>query len=155
MFLKWYSYILNNFKFQSAAKDSKNIVVKIIAGCWLCLFAIIENYLSYLVGNAYVIVAKEGTPFYDSGKRGFKLLMNNICDVIALNRFGDIVLFVCRLLIVLIAGFVGYAVISQVCKSHIWNLIFTNRRFVFFLTQQLRIQNIKALSLFRWLLDVS
>ena len=63
-------------------------------------------------------MAKEGTPFCDSGKRAYRLLMDNINDVIALNHFGDLVLVVCRLLIVLIAGFVGYAVLSQVGVGH-------------------------------------
>jgi len=80
----------------------------------MCLFDIIEKLLEFLIRNAYVVVAKEGTPFCDSGRRAYKLLMDNICDVIALNRFGDIVLFVCRLLIVLIAGCVGYTALSQV-----------------------------------------
>jgi len=62
-------------------------------------------------------VAKEGTPFCDSGRKAIKLLANNISDVISLNIFGDLALFVCRLLVVLIAGLVGYAVISQVSKS--------------------------------------
>jgi hypothetical protein len=68
-----------------------------------------------LVRNAYVIVAKEGTPFCDSGKKAVKLLADNITDVIALNHFGDLVLFVCRLIVVLIAGFVGYGVLKTVC----------------------------------------
>jgi len=47
----------------------------------------------------------------DSGKRAYHLLIRNIVDVIALNKFGDIVLAVCRLLIVLITGFVGYEIL--------------------------------------------
>ena len=56
-------------------------------------------------------MAKDGTGFMDSGKRAYHLLIRNIVDVIALNNFGDIVLAVCRLLIVLIAGFVGYEIL--------------------------------------------
>ena len=78
------------------------------------IFDLIEKLLSYLVRNAYVVIAKEGTGFCDSGKRAYRLLMDNINDVVALNHFGDLVLMVCRLLIVLIAGLVGYTLLSQV-----------------------------------------
>lgn len=41
-------------------------------------------------------------------------MTRNIVDVIALNNFGDMVLFICRLLIVLIAGFVGYGMLVSI-----------------------------------------
>ena len=83
----------------------------------MCLLDLLEQFLAFLVRNAYIIVAKEGTGFCDSGKRACRLLMDNINDVIALNHFGDLVLFVCRLLIVLIAGCVGYTVLSEVIRA--------------------------------------
>lgn len=64
--------------------------------------------------NAYIIIAKEGSPFYDSGKRAFELLAKNLLNVIALNSFGDLVLAVCRLLIVIISGFCGYLVLVSI-----------------------------------------
>ena len=79
----------------------------------MCLFDLIEKLLAFLVRNAYIVVAKEGTGFCDSGKRAYRLLMDNINDVIALNHFGDLVLMVCRLLVVLIAGLVGYTLLSS------------------------------------------
>jgi len=71
----------------------------------------------YLIRNAYIIIAKEGTPFLESGKRAFRLLSENIKDVIVLNQIGDIVLFVCRLFITLAAGLVGYVVLSKVMMT--------------------------------------
>jgi hypothetical protein len=73
-----------------------------------------DEFLEYIVRNAYIIVAKDGTGFIESGKRASHLLTRNIVDVIALNNFGDLVLFICRLLIVLIAGFVGYGMMVSI-----------------------------------------
>ncbi|KAL7012090.1 hypothetical protein ACKWTF_014622 [Chironomus riparius] len=94
------------------SRESKNPVGYFIACCLQCLLDLLEELLGYLVRNAYIIVAKEGTGFMESGKRAYHLLIRNIVDVIALNNFGDIVLGVCRLLIVLIAGFVGYEILD-------------------------------------------
>lgn len=86
----------------------------IIAACFVCIIDLIDQFLQYLARNAYIIIAKEGTPFVQSGKRAYHLLAKNVTDVIALNHFGDLVLFVCRILIVLIAGFVGYIMMDKV-----------------------------------------
>jgi solute carrier family 44 protein 1 (choline transporter-like protein) len=77
----------------------------------------LEELLKYLVRNAYIIVARDGTPLFQSGKRAFNLLFNNLMDVIALNQFGDIVLIVGRLFVVGIAGFIGYELmVSKIIK---------------------------------------
>ncbi|XP_070508748.1 choline transporter-like protein 1 [Chironomus tepperi] len=94
------------------SKESRNPFVYLIACCLKCILELLEELLEYLVRNAYIIVAKDGTGFMDSGKRAYHLLSRNIMDVIALNNFGDIVLAVCRLLIVLIAGFVGFEILN-------------------------------------------
>lgn len=67
--------------------------------------------LQHLVRNAYIIVAKDGTPLMTSGKKAFDLLSKHLLDVIALNKFGDFVLFVGKVFVVLITAFVGYSVV--------------------------------------------
>ncbi|KAL7012097.1 hypothetical protein ACKWTF_014629 [Chironomus riparius] len=106
---------------KNSAKDSRNIAAMIIATCCMCIFNLIEQLLAFLIRNAYVVVAKEGTGFCDSGRRAYRLLMDNITDVIALNHFGDLVLMVCRLLIMLIAGLVGYTLLSSRYSESIGN----------------------------------
>jgi choline transporter-like protein 2/4/5 len=81
---------------------------------------VLQKLMVYLIRNAYIIIAKEGTPFLDSGKKAFRLIKENIMDVIVLNQIGDIVLFVCRLFITLIAGLVGYVVLSTVMMMIFW-----------------------------------
>jgi uncharacterized membrane protein YeaQ/YmgE (transglycosylase-associated protein family) len=99
--------------FQRRLKESRSPVAQFVA-CFLgWLIDQLEQILKYLVRNAYIIVAKDGTPFIESAKRAFGLLFQHIMDVIALNNFGDIVLAVGRLFITAIAGLVGYALMSQ------------------------------------------
>ncbi len=77
----------------------------------------IERFLQYLVRNAYIIVALEGTPLIESGKKAFRLIKENLVDVLALNNVGDLVLCMGRLFVTLIAGFVSYAV-ADVRRNH-------------------------------------
>ncbi|CAH1734111.1 unnamed protein product [Chironomus riparius] len=94
-------------------KNTQSSIGIAIAYCLRVVIGAFDEFLEYLVRNAYIIVAKEGTEFIESGKRASHLLTRNIVDVIALNNFGDLVLFICRLLIVLIAGFVGYGMLDS------------------------------------------
>ncbi|CAG9810628.1 unnamed protein product [Chironomus riparius] len=98
---------------KNSARNSRNPILYLIASCCMCLFDMLEQFLSFLVRNAYVVIAKDGTEFCDSGKRAYKLIMENVTDVIALNHFGDLVLMICRFLVVLIAGLVGYTLLSS------------------------------------------
>lgn len=68
----------------------------------------VEEFLKYLIRNAYIIVAKDGMPLVKSGRKAFKLMFDNLLDVIALNQFGDIVLVMGRLLIVALSSFIAY-----------------------------------------------
>lgn len=92
-------------------KNSDNVFAKMVACCCDCLLSLLEEILRYLVRNAYIIVALEGAPLFDSGKRAVKLLVENLVDVIALNNFGDFVLFLGRIFVTLIAGFVSYELV--------------------------------------------
>lgn len=72
----------------------------------------LEELLKYLVRNAYIIVALEGTPLIESGQKAFRLLKENLIDVIALNNVGDFVLFLGRIFVTLITAFVSYEIAS-------------------------------------------
>ncbi|XP_070497911.1 choline transporter-like protein 1 [Chironomus tepperi] len=103
--------IMNAIKQQ--ARESNNPAAQCIAGCCEWLVEQLEQFLQYLIRNAYIIVAKDGTPFFESGKKAFGLLFRNLMDVIALNNFGDIVLVIGRLFVVGIAGFIGYELMNK------------------------------------------
>ncbi|KAL7017410.1 hypothetical protein ACKWTF_010365 [Chironomus riparius] len=95
------------------ARESNNPAAQCIACCCEWLIEQLEQLLQYLIRNAYIIVAKDGTPFFESGKKAFGLLFRNLMDVVALNNFGDIVLVIGRLFIVGIAGFIGYELMNR------------------------------------------
>ncbi|KAG5673119.1 putative CTL-like protein [Polypedilum vanderplanki] len=105
---------------ENQSRESGSPIVQCIACFCGWIIQQLEELLKYLVRNAYIIVAKEGTPLYQSGKRAFHLLFENLMDVIALNQFGDIVLIVGRLFVVGIAGLIGYEIMN---KPHINVLI--------------------------------
>ena len=63
-------------------------------------------------------MAKDGTPFFESGKRAFNLIFRNLKNVLTLNNFGDLVLFMGRLFVVLIAGLFGYALMVSVIMAY-------------------------------------
>jgi hypothetical protein len=80
-----------------------------------------EELMKYLARNAYIIVALNGTPLIESGKKAFRLLASNLLDVIALNRFGDFVLFVGKIFVTAISGLVCYSIIDVSFQSLYWH----------------------------------
>lgn len=100
------------FYFQKSLRDSGNVAAKIVACCCDFIMEQLETLLQYIVRNAYIIVAKDGTPLIESGKKAFNLLLKNLMDVVALNQVGDLVLVLGRLFVVLIAGFVSYELVD-------------------------------------------
>lgn len=93
-------------------KKSDNAFVRCAASCVEYIADQLEALLQYLVRNAYIVVALDGTPLIESGKKAFRLLKENLIDVIALNNVGDFVLFLGRIFVTLIAGFISYEVAS-------------------------------------------
>jgi hypothetical protein len=83
-----------------------------LACCCSWIMAKIEEFLKYLLRNAYIVTAMDGTPLIESGKKAFHLLFNNLINVVALNRVGDFVLYLGRVFVTLISGFVCYELVS-------------------------------------------
>jgi solute carrier family 44 protein 1 (choline transporter-like protein) len=95
---------------ERAMAKSESAIGACLACCCVYLVEQLERLLKFLVRNAYIIVAHEGTPFVDSAKRAFNLILGNLMDIVALNQFGDLVLVFGRLFIVGIAGLFGYTI---------------------------------------------
>jgi hypothetical protein len=72
----------------------------------------LEDFVKYLVRNAYIVVALEGSPLLSSGKKAFSLLRENFVQAAALNYFGDFVLFLGKVFVVLISGFVTFCIVG-------------------------------------------
>lgn len=89
-------------------RNSESPFARAVVCCCDFIMVQLEQLLQYLVRNAYIIVAMDGTPLIASGKKAFNLLAKNLIDVIALNQVGDFILFLGRIFVVLIVGFVSY-----------------------------------------------
>lgn len=105
---------------QKHARESDNGFLKLLACCLDCLLDMLEELLKYLIRNAYIIVAKDGTPLFESGKKAFRLIWDNLKDVVALNHFGDLVLVVGRLFITAISTFIAYEIIKGPEIQNVW-----------------------------------
>lgn len=103
--------IINALK--SQARRDGNQMGMIIAACLDCILQLVEQILQYIMRMAYILVAKDGTPLFESGKKAFKLLFDNLMDVVALNQFGDIVLVVARLFVTAITTFIAYEIMKS------------------------------------------
>jgi hypothetical protein len=91
-----------------ASGGSFNPCTCCLAYCAKFLIAKLEDILKYLIRNAYIIIARDGTPFVESGKMASHLIMNNLMSVISLNYIGDFILVLGEIYIVCVSGFVGY-----------------------------------------------
>jgi solute carrier family 44 (choline transporter-like protein), member 2/4/5 len=88
---------------------SRNILLRLLSIVISYIIGALTSLLKFFVRNAYIIVAKDGVPFVSAGGRAFELIVNNVVDVMALNYFGDLALVVGRLIIVVLSGVIGYA----------------------------------------------
>lgn len=81
----------------------------------------LEQLLEFLLRNAYIIIALEGTELYPSGKKAIRLLKENLLDVVALNQFGDFVMVVARIFVAALAGILCYSLVP-VSIDYTWPL---------------------------------
>jgi solute carrier family 44 (choline transporter-like protein), member 1 len=97
---------------KSSLNESQNPAARFASCCCDWIMQMLEEFIQYLIRNAYIIVALNGTPLIESGKKAFTLITNNLLDVVALNKFGDFVLVVGRLFVIAISGFICYELVS-------------------------------------------
>lgn len=83
-----------------------------LLSCCEFMMEAMEEIFQYFVRNAYIIVAKDGTSFYDSGKKAFHLITRNLLDCIVLNRIGDFVLVLMKVFVTAFSGCVAYAIVT-------------------------------------------
>lgn len=88
-------------------KTSRNFFARIIGYIFDYILTSVQRFFEYLVRNAYIIVAKDGTPLITSGKRAISLFKNHFENFVVLNQVGNVVLWIGKILVILIAAFVG------------------------------------------------
>jgi solute carrier family 44 (choline transporter-like protein), member 2/4/5 len=91
---------------QNIAKLSNNRQVQDLSVCCEC--GCCDRFCKYLVRNAYIIVALEGTPLVKSGKRAFFLLKRHIVLTWIMSGVIRSVMFTAELLVAIISAFTAF-----------------------------------------------
>ncbi|XP_067886787.1 choline transporter-like protein 1 [Heterodontus francisci] len=103
-------------------KGKENACAKcMLKSCMCCLWCL-EKCLLYLNRNAYVATAINSTSFCTSARDAFMILVENALKVAAINTVGDFVLFLGKVLIVLITGFIGIVLLNHQRDYTVWVL---------------------------------
>lgn len=105
-FLRPTDQILNS---QKTLKHSNPIMRFVVCSC-CCTYVMgwLEDFIKYILRNALIVVAMDGTPLITSGKKAVKLLGANLIGVNA----GDFVMFLGRVFVASVSGFVCYELIK-------------------------------------------
>lgn len=87
-----------------------------------CCLANVEEFLKFLSKNAYIQTAMHGQPFFKSGKRAAKLLINNAANIIAVNSIGDFVLVIAQILLIALCSVCSIMICQSTGLNHSWAL---------------------------------
>jgi hypothetical protein len=98
---------------QNRLKASKNKVVLMILRCLDCCFACVEKFLKFISKNAYVEIAVYGYSFCDGAKQAWNLLTRNAFRVMVIDRVADFLLFLGKLTIACITGWIGMVMLQK------------------------------------------
>lgn len=89
-------------------KDGTNNFIVFLTCVFGNMLDLLENILEFLLRNAYIVAAIEGTPMVKSGKRATGLLRRNLLNVLMLNFIGDGVLLMAKIFVALCTGVICY-----------------------------------------------
>ncbi|GCB71239.1 choline transporter-like protein 1 isoform X1 [Scyliorhinus torazame] len=103
-------------------KGKENAVAKCMLKACICCLWCLEKCLMYLNRNAYVATAINSTSFCTSAKDALLILVENALRVASINIVGDFVLFLGKMLIVLITGFIGILLLNHQRDYTVWVL---------------------------------
>nr|Q9I9B9.1 RecName: Full=Choline transporter-like protein 1; AltName: Full=Solute carrier family 44 member 1 [Torpedo marmorata]CAB75556.1 CTL1 protein [Torpedo marmorata] len=106
----------------SQLKGKENACAKCMLKACMCCLWCLEKCLLYLNRNAYIATSINGTSFCTSAKDAIVILVENAMRVAAINTVGDFVLFLGKLLIVLVTGFVGIILLNYQRDYTVWVL---------------------------------
>eukprot|EP00054_Salpingoeca_dolichothecata_P014314 m.80628 g.80628 ORF g.80628 m.80628 type:complete len:645 (+) comp20931_c1_seq1:81-2015(+) len=103
---------------QRKLKGKTGRIVDYALKCLQCCLWCFEKFLKFLNRNAYIEIAIYGYSFCKAARTAFMILLRNILRVAAINSVGDFVLFVGKLLVVVISGFVALAWFRSMDNVH-------------------------------------
>ncbi|XP_067839716.1 choline transporter-like protein 1 [Heptranchias perlo] len=103
-------------------KGKENVCAKCLLKSCICCLWCLEKCLLYLNRNAYVATAINSTSFCTSAREAFAILVENALRVVAINAVGDFVLFLGKVLVVCITGFIGIILLNYQRDYTVWVL---------------------------------
>lgn len=100
-------------RLQQQLKASNNKVAQYITTCLQCFFACLERFLMILNKNAYIEIAVYGYSFCEAARTAFDLLVRNAFRVAVLDKVGDFLLFLGKLLITVVTTIIGLVILQR------------------------------------------
>ena len=81
--------------------------------CCICCFYCLEKFIRYLNHNAYTIIAIESINFCPAAGVAWKAIWTHVLSVATINGIGDFVLFLGKLAVAGVCGFIGLIMLKR------------------------------------------
>jgi solute carrier family 44 protein 1 (choline transporter-like protein) len=75
--------------------------------CCMCCFWMLEKFIRYLNHNAYTVIAIESINFCPAAGVAWNAIWTNVVSVATINGIGDFILFLAKLAVAAICGFIS------------------------------------------------
>ncbi|KAJ5072438.1 choline transporter-like (slc family 44) [Anaeramoeba ignava] len=98
---------------QLKKRNLDNKCVKYCFYCMKCFFACLESWLKFISRNAYIMIAVYGESFCKSTKRAFHLIARNIIRIMVLNVFGDLLLWIGKIIVTIISTMIAISILRS------------------------------------------
>lgn len=89
-----------------AAKGDGNSCAECGLKCCMCCFWMLEKFIRYLNHNAYTVIAIESINFCPAAGVAWNAIWTNVVSVATINGIGDFILFLGKLAVAAICGFI-------------------------------------------------
>lgn len=99
-------------KFKSASGNG-NGMADCVLKCCICCFWCLEKFIRYLNHNAYTVIAIESINFCPAAGVAWKAIWTHVVSVATINGIGDFVLFLGKLAVAGICGFVALLMLKN------------------------------------------
>lgn len=111
-------------------RRSNSIVAIVLSYVYDFLLRIMEDAISFLSSNAYIVTAIDGLPFIAAGKRAVHLIFTNFGEKLAAELVGEIVIWTLKLFIFSISFLIGLEWLIVSYRILIWNQQYINNLFL-------------------------
>ncbi|XP_016071734.1 PREDICTED: choline transporter-like protein 3 [Miniopterus natalensis] len=101
-------------------KDKQRAWSRCVLRCCVCCLCCLDRYLRHLHQDAYVATAINGTDFCTSARDALRLLSENSSRFPSVNRFGDFIIFLGKVLVVCFTVFGGLMAFNYHRALQVW-----------------------------------